>query len=153
MTIRNGEKADLPAALELVKELAVFENAAGEVEVTVEQMEDWGFGPGKVFGFFVAENENRIVGTAIYYFKYSTWKGRCLFLEDIIVTKEERGKGHGKRLFEEVIKLAKAEKVRRLEWQVLNWNEHAIRFYNKYGSSFDGEWINCKLTGDQLEDL
>jgi GNAT superfamily N-acetyltransferase len=151
--IRKGTVADLPAALELVRELARFENAPMEVEVTVDEMAGWGFGDNKLFGFFVAESGGVVVGTAIYYFKYSTWKGRCLFLEDIIVTEKERGRGLGKLLFDEVVRLAKSEKVRRLEWQVLNWNQHAIRFYNRYGSSFDGEWINCKLTGHQLDKL
>lgn len=149
--IRKGTENDIPRVLELVKELAVFEMAPQEVEVTVEEMLDWGFGINKLFDFFVLERQNLILGIAVYYYKYSTWKGKCLFLEDIVVTENERGKGYGKLLFEEVVKVAKAQKVRRMEWQVLNWNKGAIKFYKKYQSHFDGEWINCKLTFKQLQ--
>lgn len=151
--LRKGEKGDLPSALELVKELAIFEKAPDEVEVTIEEMENWGFGKDKLFEFFVASNDNKIVGIALYYYKYSTWKGKCLFLEDIIVTENHRGKGIGKNLFEEVIKVAKLEKVRRMEWQVLDWNEIGIKFYKKYPVFFDHEWINCKFTDKELQEL
>lgn len=151
--IRKGTKEDIPQALELVKELAVFEKAPAEVEVTIEEMTEWGFGMDKQFDFFVAEENNQILGIALYYFKYSTWKGKCLFLEDIIVTESQRGRGIGQLLFEEVVKIAKETKVRRMEWQVLDWNEPAIKFYGKYNSYLDGEWINCKLTDHQLEKM
>ena len=88
---------------------------------------------------------------ALYYYKYSTWKGKCLFLEDIIVTESERKNGYGQLLFQEVMQVAKAEKVRRMEWQVLDWNTAAIEFYEKYDALFDEEWINCKLTYEQLQ--
>jgi GNAT superfamily N-acetyltransferase len=148
--IREGKKEDVTAALNLVKELAHYEKAPDEVEVTVEEMENWGFGNEKVFDFFVAEINGKITGLALYYYKYSTWKGKCLFLEDIIVTESLRGQGIGKLLFEEVVKVAKKENVRRMEWQVLEWNEPAINFYNKYNSILDAEWVNCKLTNHQL---
>jgi GNAT superfamily N-acetyltransferase len=151
--IRKGTNADLPAVLELIKELAHFEKSPGEVEVTLEEMYDWGFGKDKIFEFFVLEEKGKILGMALYYFKYSTWKGKCLFLEDIIVTESERNKGYGKLLFNEVVKVARQLKVRRMEWQVLDWNESAIEFYKKYDSKFDGEWINCKLTYDQLQSM
>jgi len=151
--VRKGQPGDLSRVLELVKELAQYEKAAGEVEVTVDEMQIWGFGKEKLFDFFVLEVEGRIVGMALYYFKYSTWKGRCMFLEDIIVTASERGKGYGGRLFEEVLKMAKTLKVKRLEWQVLEWNSPAIGFYKKYRSNFDGEWINCKLNYSELQSL
>ncbi|MBL7932966.1 MAG: GNAT family N-acetyltransferase, partial [Bacteroidia bacterium] len=96
--IRQGNEQDIPEVLELVKQLAEFEKAPGEVEVSVKEMENWGFGKNKVFDFFVLLKNNKIVGTAIYYYKYSTWKGRCLFLEDIIVTESERNQGFGKML-------------------------------------------------------
>ena len=127
--IRIGVKSDLPRVLELIKELAVFENAPNEVEVSVDEMMNWGFGQDKIFDFFVLEKESVIVGIAVYYYKYSTWKGKCLFLEDIIVTESERKNGYGKLLFNEVVKVAKAKKVRRTEWQVLDWNTAAIEFY------------------------
>ena len=151
ITIRKGSERDVPQALELVKELAVFEKAAQEVEVTIEEMTNWGFGKDKQFDFFVLEKENIIVGIALYYYKYSTWKGKCLFLEDLIVAEKERKNGYGKLLFNEVIKVAKQEKVKRMEWQVLDWNEPAIGFYKKYNSNLDEEWINCKLNFEQLQ--
>jgi len=151
--IRRGTESDISAALGLVKELAVYEKAPDEVEVSVEEMKNWGFGKNKVFDFFVSEENGIIIGIALYYYKYSTWKGKCMFLEDIIVTESQRGKGIGKLLFDEIVKVAKAEKVRRLEWQVLEWNEPAINFYKKYNSVLDDEWINCKLTNHHLEKM
>lgn len=151
--IRIGTPDDIAQALNLVKELAVYEKAPNEVEVTVEEMTNWGFGKDKQFDFFVAEENNTIVGIALYYYKYSTWKGKCLFLEDIIVTESYRGKGLGKLLFNQVVEVSKAQKVRRMEWQVLNWNTPAIEFYKKYETILDDEWINCKLTNHQLEKL
>lgn len=148
--IRKGNPDDLPQVLQLIKELAAYEKAPDEVAVTVEEMMNWGFGKDKVFDFFVAIENNKVIGLALYYFKYSTWKGRCLFLEDIIVTEKYRGKGLGKKLFEKVAKVASVEKVRRMEWQVLDWNEPAIGFYKKYPTYFDEEWVNCKLTDKEL---
>ena len=153
VAVRKGQQEDISQALGLVKELADYEKAPQEVEVTLKQMEDWGFGTNKVFDFFVLEEDDKIVGMALYYYKYSTWKGKCIFLEDIIVTAEKRGKGYGALLFDEVVKVAKKENVKRLEWQVLEWNEQAIHFYKKYQSNFDGEWINCKLNFNQLQSM
>ena len=151
--IRIGTKADIPFALNLVKELAAYEKAPNEVEVTIEEMTEWGFGTDKHFDFFVALENDIIVGLALYYYKYSTWKGKCLFLEDIIVTESQRGKGLGKLLFDKVVQVSKEQKVRRMEWQVLDWNTPAIEFYKKYDATLDGEWVNCKLTNHQLEKM
>ena len=151
--IRKGTKADIPSALNLVKELAAYEKAPNEVEVTIEEMSEWGFGTDKQFDFFVATENDVIVGLALYYYKYSTWKGKCLFLEDIIVTESQRGKGLGKLLFDKVVQVSKEQKVRRMEWQVLDWNTPAIEFYKKYAATLDGEWVNCKLTNHQLDNL
>jgi len=153
IVIRTGTKADIPFALNLVKELAAYEKAPNEVEVTVEEMTEWGFGNDKQFDFFIALESNVIVGLALYYYKYSTWKGKCLFLEDIIVTESQRGKGLGKLLFDKVVQVSKEQKVRRMEWQVLDWNTPAIEFYKKYDATLDGEWVNCKLTNHQLEKI
>lgn len=153
MAIRRGKKEDLTQVLSLVKELAIYEKAPNEVEVTVAQMEEWGFGTDKQFDFFVAEKDGKIVGTAIYYYKYSTWKGKCLFLEDIIVTETERKNGFGKLLFDAVVQVAKKDKVKRMEWQVLEWNEPAINFYKKTKTVFDDEWVNCKLTYEELQKM
>lgn len=149
--IRKGEVKDLPRVLELIKELAEYEKAPQEVENTVEEMIRDGFGENPVYHLLVAEVQGSIIGIAIYYMKYSTWKGKCIFLEDIIVTESERGKGTGARLFEEVIERARKMKVRRMEWQVLEWNEPALNFYRKYHANLDPEWINGKLTFDQLQ--
>ena len=149
--IRKGLQADLLSALALIKELATFEKAPDEVVVTIEEMEIDGFGENPVFKFFVAEVDNKIVGISLYYIKYSTWKGKCVFLEDIIVTEQFRQFGIGKKLFDEVVKVSKELNVQRLEWQVLSWNEPAIKFYKKVNSVFDSEWINCKLTREQIQ--
>jgi GNAT superfamily N-acetyltransferase len=151
--VRQGTESDLQELHRLIRELAEYERCAGEVEAGVDELRQWGFGPGRLFGFFVAERQDSIVGIALYYFKYSTWKGRCLFLEDLIVTEAERRKGYGTMLFEAVVALAKREQVRRLEWQVLDWNKPALDFYHTYDAVTDGEWLNCKLTLQQLQRL
>jgi GNAT superfamily N-acetyltransferase len=152
ISIRKGIKGDLPQVLELVKELAAYEKAPLEVTVTLEEMERDGFSENPIFSFYVAEKDKRIVGISLYYIKYSTWKGKCVFLEDIIVTEEYRKYGIGKKLFDEVVKVAKEMKAKRMEWQVLEWNTPAIKFYEKLNSNFDKEWINCKLTEKQIQD-
>lgn len=148
--IRPGTREDIPRALELIKELASYERAPDEVIATVEQMERDGFGPHPIFGFFVAEKSGSIVGISLYYWRYSTWKGKRLYLEDIIVTEKERGKGAGKLLFDRTMKLAVDEGCTGMMWQVLEWNEPAINFYRKYGAKLDEEWTNCSLERDQL---
>jgi len=152
VTIRKGLKSDIPQVLELVKELAAYEKAPDEVAVTIEEMELDGFGANPIFQFFVAEVDGKTVGVALYYIKYSTWKGKCVFLEDIIVTEEYRKYGIGKKLFDEVVKVAKEMGARRMEWQVLEWNEPAIKFYEKLNSHFDSEWLNCKLSEEQIQE-
>ncbi len=151
--IRKGYKEDLPEVLRLVKELAAFERAPGEVIVTLEEMERDGFGDNAIFKFFVAEMDNKIVGMALYYIKYSTWKGRCMFLEDIIVMENYRRHKIGRQLFEAVVKAAKEMKVKRLEWQVLDWNTPAIKFYEKYDAHFLKEWVSCKLVEKQIKEF
>ncbi|HLZ15741.1 MAG TPA: GNAT family N-acetyltransferase [Cyclobacteriaceae bacterium] len=150
MKIRKGERSDLPRVLELIKELALFEKAPHEVTNTVQRMEEDGFGPTPVYGFFVAETDGRIVGLSLYYYRYSTWKGKRLYLEDIIVTEAERGKGLGKLLFEQTMKFATKQNCTGMMWQVLDWNKPAIEFYKKYGAKLDGEWINGHLEADQI---
>ena len=151
ISVRKGLKSDLLAALGLIKELALYEKAPDEVIVTIEDMERDGFGENPVFNFFVAEVDGKIVGISLYYVKYSTWKGKCIFLEDIIVTEQYRKHGIGKKLFDEVVKVSKELNVQRLEWHVLDWNKPAIRFYEKINSNLNKEWINCKLTKEQIE--
>jgi GNAT superfamily N-acetyltransferase len=153
INIREGKKSDLPRVLELVKELAEYEKAPQEVINTVEKMEEDGFGATPIYGFFVAENENGIVGLSLYYWRYSTWKGKRLYLEDIIVTEKERGGGIGKLLFDRTMQHTLDSKCSGMMWQVLDWNEPAINFYKKYGAKLDGEWINCNLERTQIETL
>jgi GNAT superfamily N-acetyltransferase len=152
LTIRTGTKQDLPRVLELVKELALYERAPHEVTNTVERMEKDGFGPNPIYGLFVAENARGIVGISIYYWRYSTWKGKRLYLEDIIVTEKERGSGIGKLLFDRTMQHALDEECTGMLWQVLDWNEPAINFYKKYYSAkLDGEWINCSLEAEDIK--
>ncbi len=151
INITKGLPSDLPRVLELIKELAAYEKAPLEVENTVEEMMEDGFKENPIYYLLIAEENSIILGIAIYYIKYSTWKGKCVFLEDIIVTETERGKGTGAKLFEEVIRISKEMKVRRMEWQVLDWNEPALNFYKKYNAHLDPEWVNGKLTYDQLQ--
>ena len=153
MKIRNGIKEDLPRVLELIRELAKYENAPEQVTLSLEMFEEDGFGPDPVYRFFVAENEKGILGMSLFYYRYSTWKGKTLFLEDIIVTLEERGKGIGKALFERVIIKAKESNCQRLSWQVLDWNEPAIKFYKKYDAHFDDAWTNCDLFKEQIDNF
>jgi len=149
--IRKGRKEDIPGTLALIKELAEYERAKNEVEVTESELLNDGFGNNPAFGLFVASRENEIIGIAVYYHKYSTWKGRCVFLEDLVVKEDERQHGIGKLLFDEVVKVAKDSNARRLEWQVLDWNEPAIKFYQKLGASLDPEWLNGKLAYNQIQ--
>ena len=151
MLIRKGEKNDIEPLLELIKELAMYEKAPDEVVVTADELKSDCFGDTPVFYFFVAEYEKKIIGIALYYIKYSTWKGKCVFLEDNIVYEPYRQMGAGKKLFDAVVFTAKQLKVKRLEWQVLDWNKPAIAFYKKLNANFDDEWINCKLTKEQIE--
>ncbi len=148
--IRKGTKADLPQVLERIRELAVYERCPDEVSNTVEQMEIDGFGARPIFGLVVAERESTIIGIAIHFYKYSTWKGKCIYLEDILVKEEYRRQGIGTLLFKEMIAVSKSENAQRLEWQVLDWNTSAIDFYKKFDASFDGEWINGRLTAGQI---
>jgi GNAT superfamily N-acetyltransferase len=151
MNIRKGTKQDIPSTLALIKELALYEKAPQEVTNTIEDMERDGFGEEPIFGLFVAEDASEIVGIALYYTKYSTWKGKCIYLDDIVVTESRRGQGIGKLLFEEVIKVSKQTNAARMEWQVLDWNTPAINFYNKFNAVLDAEWLNGKLTKEQLD--
>lgn len=153
ITIRTGTKKDLPRVLELIKELAVYERAPHEVSNTLEQMERDGFGPSPIYGIFVAEHDQVIIGISIYYWRYSTWKGKRLYLEDIVVTESMRGRGAGKMLFDRTLQHALDENCTGMMWQVLDWNEPAINFYKKYNSKLDGEWINCSLERSEIEIL
>lgn len=150
--IRRAERSDCPRLLELVRELAVFERAPEAVTVDPHHFEESGFGPHPVWWAFVATlpvpdkpAEERIVAFALYYIRYSTWKGQAMYLEDLIVTEELRGKGIGTMLVERLKTEALDRGWNRIIWQVLDWNETAIRFYRRLGAALDPEWVNCTL--------
>jgi GNAT superfamily N-acetyltransferase len=143
--IRRAVKEDCPRLLELVTELAIYEKAPNDVTVTLEHFTESGFGKNPVWWSFVAEADGVIRGFALYYIRYSTWKGQAMYLEDIIVTESMRGKKIGKLLFDRLIEEAKEKKFNRIIWQVLDWNEPAINFYKKYNADFDGDWLNCSI--------
>lgn len=143
--IRKAVAADCPRLLELVQELAEYEKAPQEVTVTLEHFVESGFGTNPVWWAFVAEVDGQVQGFALYYIRYSTWKGQRMYLEDILVTESMRGKGLGKLLFDQLIVEAKERKLNGIVWQVLEWNEPAINFYKKYDAAFDPEWVNCSI--------
>ncbi len=140
--IRRAEKKDCTRLLQLINELAVYEKAPQEVTVTLAHFEESGFGANPVWWAFVAEIDGTVEGFALYYIRYSTWKGQCLYLEDFLVTEKLRGQGAGKLLFDRTIQEAKDKGYTRMVWQVLDWNEPAINFYNKYKATLDSGWIN-----------
>ena len=153
ITIRKAIKEDCPRLLELIRELALYEKAPHEVTVTLDHFIESGFGENPVWWAFVATSPNpskggekEIAGFAMYYIRYSTWKGQRMYLEDLIVTEKMRGKGLGKLLFDALIAEAKEKKFDGITWQVLDWNEPAINFYKKYyNANLDAEWINCSI--------
>lgn len=145
MQIRRARKEDCGRLLELVKELALYERAPEQVTVSIEEFEQAGFSEKPVWWAFVAEEDGFITGFALYYIRYSTWKGCRMYLEDILVTEEHRGKGIGKLLFDQLIVEAKERNLHGIVWQVLEWNEPAINFYKKYEAVMDGEWVNCEM--------
>jgi GNAT superfamily N-acetyltransferase len=144
--IRRAEKKDCVRLLELITELAVYEKAPNEVTVTLAHFEESGFGLNPVWWGFVAEVNGQVEGFALYYIRYSTWKGQRMYLEDILVTEKMRGNHLGKKLFDQLMIEAKEKNLAGIVWQVLEWNEPAINFYKKYKANFDGEWINCSIS-------
>ena len=151
--VREGTPDDVPAVHRLIVELAIYERAEKEVTNSEEQLLADGFGPHAIYRLFVAEHAGEVVGMALWYEKYSTWKGRCGFLEDLVVRKDMRGKGMGKALFLAVAKACAEAGYGRMEWQVLDWNEPAIGFYKSLGAELDPEWLNGKLTRAGLSAL
>ena len=143
--IRRAVKEDCARILELVKELAEYERAPQEVTVTLEHFEESGFGAQPVWWAFVADLNGRVEGFALYYIRFSTWKGQRMYLEDFLVTEKLRGQGIGKKLFDQLIVEAQEKNLNGIVWQVLEWNEPAINFYKKYQASFDAEWVNCAI--------
>ncbi len=144
--IRKAIKEDCVRMMELINELAVYEKAAAEVTVDFNHFTESGFGENRVWHSFVAEADGKVEGFALWYVRYSTWKGQRMYLEDILVTEKMRGKGLGKLLLNKLIEEAKEKNYSGMMWQVLDWNEPAINFYKKYEQvKFDREWINCTI--------
>ncbi|SFQ65169.1 GNAT family N-acetyltransferase [Hymenobacter arizonensis] len=151
VVLRRGVETDLPQVLVLIKELAEYERAPEAVTNTLAAMQRDGFGPAPIFSFFVLENSKaKIIGIALFYTAYSTWKGRMLYLEDLVVTEAARRGGLGRLLFDAVVAEARATGAVRMKWQVLDWNESAIAFYKKLGANIEDEWLNGNLDATQL---
>jgi len=148
--LRPATKEDCPRMMELIQELAHFERAPHEVTVTMDEFINAGFGNNPVWKAFLAVNGDLIVGLALYYVRYSTWKGCRLYLEDLIVTENYRGWGIGKQLFDRVIQEAQEMGFSGMVWQVLDWNEPAIKFYKKYDATIEAGWLNAALSKEQL---
>ena len=149
--IRKATKNDMPSVLELIQELATFEKEPDAVVVTVDDLVRDGFSENPLFQCFVAEVDNEIIGMALYYYRYSTWKGKTIHLEDLIVKENKRGTGAGFALYKEIIKQGKAENVRRIEWNVLDWNTLAIDFYEKSGAKVLGDWRVVHMDENGIE--
>lgn len=148
--VRKATKEDIPAVLELIKELAEFEKEPDAVDVSAETLVKEGFGKDPLFTCFIAEVEGTIVGMALIYFRFSTWKGRTLHLEDLIVQESQRGTGVGGALFNRVLQFAKEQNVKRAEWVVLDWNENAIKFYEKSGATLLKDWYLVQMDEETI---
>lgn len=153
MIIRKGEQKDMKSVLELIQELAVFEKEPDAVELTVADLERDGFGSNPLFHTFVAEIEEKIVGIALYYYRYSTWKGKTIHLEDLIVKENQRGSGVGFALYSKIIEQGKMDNVRRIEWAVLDWNIPAIEFYKKSGAKILEDWRTVQMNEQQISNF
>lgn len=149
--IRFAKQSDMPKVLELIKELAVFEKEPDAVIVTEKDLIEHGFGKNPLFTCFVAESEQEIVAIALIYFRFSTWKGKTVHLEDLIVKQEFRGQGLGTLLLDEVIKYGYSQGVQRICWEVLDWNTNAINFYEKQGAKILKDWYLAQLEGDAIK--
>lgn len=150
--IRPATKADFSQVLELIKELAVFEKEPEAVEITVEDLEREGLGKNSLFQCLVAESEKEILGMALFYFRFSTWKGRSLHLEDLIVREAHRGKGIGEALYKKVMEFAVEHNIKRVAWEVLDWNINAINFYERTGAKILDEWRVVHFREKELKD-
>ena len=152
LIIRDAEARDMPSVLQLIIELAVFEKEPDAVEVTTEELVEAGFGENKQFNCFVAEVEDEIVGMALVYFRFSTWKGRTLHLEDLVVKEKMRGKGVGSALYRKVMEYAHEEGVKRVNWVVLDWNTPAINFYKQTGATILSSWWQVEMEEPSLKE-
>lgn len=150
VNIRSAHPQDLAQVYDLIKELALYENEPNEPTVSLKEFTQDGSGEHPKYRVIVAEEEHKIIGIALYYLGYSTWKGKMLYLDDLVVRKAHRQRGIGQLLFQELIEKAKEHQVNQMRWHVLDWNQPAISFYNKLNASLEAEWITCKLEKDKL---
>lgn len=153
LKIRPGVPEDMTAVLRLINELAVFEKEPDAVEVTVEDLINDGFGENPLFHTFIAEENGEIIGMALYYYRYSTWKGKTIHLEDLIVKENKRGTGAGFALYKTIIQQGKKDGVRRIEWNVLDWNTNAIQFYEKSGAKILKDWCVVQMDEAGIENF
>lgn len=153
MNIRKAIATDMPRVLELIQELALYEKEPEAVVLTVDDLVRDGFGERPLFEAIVAEVNDEIIGIALYYNRYSTWKGKTIHLEDLIVSKDHRGTGAGKALYNQVMKIAKEQGVRRVEWVVLNWNTPAIEFYEKSGATVLEDWYTVQMNENGINNI
>ena len=153
--IRFGRPEDMEAVHALVQELAAFEKAPEQVKTNAERLRADGFGERPLFETLVAEHPQAgIIGMALFYFGYSTWKGKMLYLDDLVVAESHRKQGIGRALFQRLIEYGVSQQAQLIKWQVLDWNQDAIRFYREQlGAAFDGEWLDCKLFPGQMQKL
>ena len=151
--IRKAEPRDVSEMLNLIKELAEYEDGLNQVTMTEDELENDGFGSNPLYECIVADDGNSLKGIALYFYAYSTWNGKVLYLEDLIISRKNRVKGLGSKLMNEVIEIAKNKNVKRLSWQVLDWNLDAQDFYRKFGASLDNEWLNGRLDERQIKSL
>jgi len=149
--IRRGERKDVKSILDLITELAIFEKEPNAVELTVEDLLNDGFGEMPAFKFYVAELDTEIIGMALFYERYSTWKGKAIHLEDLIITQKYRGKGVGKALYDSVLNFALEKGVKRVAWEVLSWNTPAIAFYKSTGALFLEDWNVCQIDRQSIQ--
>lgn len=150
--IRKAKRDDMPAVLELIKELADFEKQPEAVSIDVKVLEKEGFGEKPLFQCFVADVDGKVEGMALFYYRFSTWKGRTIHLEDLIIRKAKRGTGLGTALYKTVLQFAQVAGVKRVEWVVLDWNEHAIAFYRRSGAHVMKDWYTVQMDGQVIQE-
>lgn len=153
LIIREGEKKDIPEVLNLIKQLADYEKALDQVTITEKELENDGFKDHPYYSFLIAEKDQEIIGLSFFFIRYSTWKGKFLFLEDFVIKKEYRKQGIGTALFNKTIETCHKLKLNGMCWQVLDWNTPAINFYKKYDSEISSKWLNGKLTKSQINSI
>ena len=152
--VREGEQKDIPSILDLIIELAVFEKLPNEVEITKEDLLKDGFSENPMFKTFVAEETNgKIIGMTLFYERYSTWKGKAIHLEDLMVTQSKRGIGAGKALYKAVLNYAYQNNYKRVAWEVLDWNTSAIKFYESTGAKILDGWLVAQMNEENLKNF